>query len=286
MAFLRTKAVWGLPTHSITLGVRTLLAGHIELADPDRPPKEAAAAAIQRALDLEEAGADFIQLNPGPRRLRYDIPSATEELPRLVPVLRKLGLRLSVPIIVVTANALTAERAMGLGASVIHDVTGLAFDRGLASKMNGLNASLILGQMRGAPYQWPRQEPLTRLADHVRTDLQASLLRAHKAGIGRRKILVDPGLEHGKRGHENYRLLRSLQAVAPHNQGIHVNLAGKRFFVDSVQASAANRAAALAVVAVVAVEYGAHVITVERPAALVDTAAAIDRIYATGLPAG
>lgn len=286
MAFLRDKAVWSLPGHSITLGVRTLLAGHIDLAGRDGPPKAAAAAAIQCAFELEEAGADLVQLNPGPRRLRHDIPSATEELPRLVPVLRKLGLRLSVPIIVITANALTAERAMGLGAAAIHDFTGLAFDRGMAQKLNSLNASLILGQMRGAPYQWRRLEPLTRLADRVRTDLRASLLRAHKAGIGRRKILLDPGLEHGKRGRENFHLLRSLGTLAPANQGIHVNLAGKRFFVESVQDSAEKRAAALAVAAVVAAEYGAHVIAVKRPAALRDTAAAIDRVYAAGGPGG
>ncbi len=279
MAFQRRKAVWNLPAGPITLGVRTLLAARINLVQANAPGRGAGNAAVDLANEMEEVGADLVELNPGPKTLTGALPSPTDELPRLVPVLRKLGPQLSVPITVLTANTETAKEAIALGATVIHDPTGLAFDKDLAPAVNEAGASMILGHMRGAPEQWRRLEPLPRLYDHVRTDFLASLLRAHKAGIERRKIVLDPGLEHGKRGHENFKLLRSVSTLVPPGQGVQVTLAGKRFFLGSVRATAAQREAALTVAATLALESGAHMLTVLRPDALRDAVAVIDRIY-------
>lgn len=279
MAFQRRKALWRLQGEQITLGVRTILTARVDLPRRGRPAKLNASAVLELAYELESAGADIVEINPGPPTLTTGIPSPADELPLLVPALRKIGPRLTVPISVVTANAETARRAIGLGAAIIHDISGLAYDKGLGAAVNETNASLVLGHLRGSPTQWPRLEPLTRLGDHVRTDLRASLLRAHKAGIERRRIVLDPGLEHGKRGHENFNLLRSLGSLAPPGQGVQVTLAGKRFLLESVRASAAQRAAAVTVAATLALESGAHMLTVERPDSVRDAVAVVDRIY-------
>lgn len=279
MAFQRRKALWRLQGQQITLGVRTLLTARIDLLRGGRPTKAGASAALELAYELDEAGADIVELNPGPRALTTGMPSPAEELPRLVPVLRKLGPRLDIPISVRTANTDTARRAVGLGAAIIHDISGLAYDKLLATAVNETDASLVLGHMRGAPTQWRRMEPLMRLGEHVRTELRASLLRAHKAGIERRRIVLDPGLEHGKRGQENFNLLRSLRGIAPPSQGIQADLAGKNFLLESVRASAAEKAAAESVAAVLALQSGAHMLTVERPETIRNAVSVIDRIY-------
>ena len=279
MAFRRKKALWRLNGEQITLGVRTILTARIDLVRPGRRSKPDASALLNQAFEVESAGAAIVEINPGPRYLRSGIPSPAEELPVLVPVLRKMAHRLGVPVSVVTANAETAKRAVGLGASVIHDITGLAYDKTLGPAINETSASLVLGHLRGSPAQWPRLTPLTRLGERVRTDLRASLLRAHKAGIERRRIVLDPGLEHGKRGHENFNLLRSLNGLAPPGQGIQVTLAGKGFMLESVRATAAQKAAALMVTAALAVESGAHMLTIEHPDTIRDAVALVDRIY-------
>ena len=279
MAFQRKKALWLLRGEQITLGIRTLLTARIDLVRRGGRTKADASAVLGLAHELDEAGADIVELNPGPRTLTSGMPAPSEELPRLVPALRKLGPRLAMPISVRTANTDTARRAIGLGAAIIHDISGLAYDKLLAGAVNETDASLVLGHMRGAPEQWRRMEPLMRLGEHVRKDLRASLLRAHKAGIERRRIVLDPGLEHGKRGHENFNLLRSLKGIAPPSQGIQADLAGRRFLFESVRATAAEKAAALTVAAALAVESGAHMLTVERPEAVREAVAVIDRIY-------
>ena len=276
MAFLRKKALWRIAGEQLTLGVRTLMSARLELTGP---ASKDAAAVLDRAYELEATGADIVEINPGPKRLAVSLPSPSDEIPVLLPVLRKIGPRLTVPVSVMTPNTETARQAVSLGASIIHDITGLAYDRDLAPAINEIDAALILGHVRGSPEQWPRLEPLTRLGDYVKTDFRASLLRAHKAGIDRRRIVLDPGLEHGKRGHENFNLLRSLSNLVPPGQGVQVTLAGKGFMYHSVRASSQQRATALTVAATLALEAGAHILTVTRPDSLRDAAALVDRIY-------
>lgn len=279
MAFRRKKALWRVMGEEYTLGVKTLLTARIELGIGGFAAKVDAAAALDSATRMEESGADIIELNPGPRVLTAGLPVPDQELSRLVPVLRKLEPRLAVPISVVTANTETARKAIDLGASIIHDFTGLAFDVKLAPAVNETDAALVLGHMRGSPTQWPRMEPLNRLGEHVRTDLRASLLRAHKAGIEPRRIVFDPGLEHGKRGQENFNLLRSLGSLVLPGQGVQADLSGRRFLVESVRSSQAERIAAQAVAATLALESGAHALTVEDPQAIRDAVKVVDRIY-------
>ena len=275
--FQRSKALWLVGGEQLTLGVRTLITGRIELGrtaarvDPS--------AVVDQALELEAAGADVVEINPGPRIRAADPPLADPELKRMVPALRRLAARSTVPIGVVTANAETAQRAIQMGASIVHDVTGLTFDQGVAAAVNDSNAALILGHCRGLPAQWPHLERLGRLLGTMRADLRASLLRANKFGLEPRRILLDPGLEHGKRDAENFDLIRSVGRLGPPGQGIQVDLAGKSFLVESVRASTAEVDAAVAVAATLAITSGAHMLTVERPAAVQAAATVVDRIY-------
>lgn len=279
MGFRRTKTVWRVRGEAVTLGVRTLLTARIDLTSGARSVRPDPAAILDRAQEFEAEGADFIELNPCFSAPLTELPDADDELRRLVPILRKVGSRLQVPIAVLTVHTATARRAIDLGASVVHDMSGLAYDRTLASALNETDAALVLGHMRGTPAQWPRLAPLTNLSESVRTEWCASLLRAHQAGLELRRIVLDPGLEHGKRGHENFNLLRSLAHLAPPHQAVQVTLAGKRFLVESIKADAAERAAAQGVAAALAVEAGAHLLTVERPAAIRHAVAVLDRIY-------
>src|ERR1700731_3661748 len=88
-------------------------------SDPDR--------AFARAVELEEQGADIIDVGaestkPGSGRI-----SAAEEIRRLIPVLKRLKDRLGIPISVDTYKAEVAELAMGHGAEIINDPSGLTF---------------------------------------------------------------------------------------------------------------------------------------------------------------
>src|SRR5215813_3016345 len=112
-------------------------------SDPDR--------AFARALELEEQGADIIDVGaestkPGSARI-----SAAQEMQRLVPVLKRLKGRLGVPVSVDTYKAEVAERALELGAEIVNDPSGLTFEPQLARVASQHDAGLVINHMRGRP---------------------------------------------------------------------------------------------------------------------------------------
>src|SRR6476659_7876048 len=121
-------------------------------SDPDR--------AFARALELEEQGADIIDIGaestkPGSARISKD-----EELRRLIPVLQRLKGQLTVPISVDTYKAEVAERALDLGVEIINDPSGLTFEPQLARTVSNFDAGLILNHMRGRPELWAKLGPI------------------------------------------------------------------------------------------------------------------------------
>ena len=127
----RKICYWKLREAEIQIGVRTLIMGVLNVtpdsfsdggkfSDPDR--------AYARALELEEQGADIIDLGaestrPGSHRI-----SADEEWQRLVPVLKRLRGQLRVPLSLDTYKSEIAQRAFDYGVEIINDPTGPTFD--------------------------------------------------------------------------------------------------------------------------------------------------------------
>ena len=278
-SFQRTKALWQLPSEQVTLGVSTLIS--VRLASDQGPRNRLASpsALAQRAAELDEQGAALVEVQPWRVGSDRGIPTAETEISRLVPIVRRVIAACNIPVSVICWNAESARKAVDLGASVIHDPTGLTYDKAMAPTVNESGAALIIGHMRGTPQQWPRMAPLTRLIETVRTDFRASLLRAAKAGIERRRIVLDPGLEHGKRGNENFDLLRSMRRLGPPGQGLQATLAGRQFMVESIRASDAERNAGLSVAATLAVQSGAHILAVDDYQPVQRVVSVVDRIY-------
>ena len=168
--------VWKLAGRELLLGERTLLMGVLNVTpdsfsdggkylDPDR--------AFARAIELEEQGADIIDIGaestkPGSERI-----SEAEELRRLIPVLKRLNGKLSIPISVDTYKSAVAEKALEHGAAIINDPSGLTFDAQLARVAAQHDAGLIITHMRGTPETWAK----------LRADQRRD--RDHPAGSGR-----------------------------------------------------------------------------------------------------
>src|ERR1700682_1047280 len=148
----RKRFEWRFRDKTLQLGERTLLVGVLNVTpdsfsdggkflDPDR--------AFAHAIEMEEQGADIIDIGaestrPGAARI-----SEAEELRRLVPVLKRLRNKLTVPLSVDTYKAAIAEKALELGVEIINDPSALTFDAELARKVAHARAGLTLNHMRG-----------------------------------------------------------------------------------------------------------------------------------------
>ena len=244
------------------LGERTVIMGVLNITpdsfsdggryfEPDR--------AFARALELEEQGADILDIGaestkPGSARI-----SASEEMQRLVPVLKRLKGQLGIPVSVDTYKAEVAERALELGAEIINDPTGLTFEPQLARVVSNHDAGLVLNHMRGRPETWAKLPPMPDPMTSIARDLEAAVNRARHVGIDRTRLVIDPGLGFGKRKEQNALILGHLGSLAALEMPILVG-ASRKHFLAHENAEQTKFATAAAVTASILV--GAHVVRV------------------------
>ncbi len=258
----RKRYIWRLRSREITLGDRTLLVGILNVTPDsfsDGGKYSEPDSAYARALELEELGADILDIgaeSSRPGSVRIPEP---EETRRLTPVLKRLRGKLSIPVSVDTYKAVVAERALDLGAEIINDPTALTFDPQLAKIAGKFDAGLILNHMRGTPETWAKLPPLKDPMATVLTDLTACLHRVMRAGLDRTRIVIDPGLGFGKRKDENADLLARLTELARLDAPIMVGPSRKSFLKQSTEQETVFAGAAAVTAAILG---GAHMVRV------------------------
>jgi dihydropteroate synthase len=209
VAIIRRAIEWKLKERSLRLGQRTFMIAPISLspAGPEGPKGMDPDRVFAKALELEELGADVIDLGAEPTRPGNSRLPEGEEMRRLQPVMKKLYHKLRVPICVSTYKASVAEQAIAWGAEIINDPSGLTWDVGLAKVVMHHDAGLILNHMRGTPDSWGKLPPVKDVIEVVARDLDAAVHRALRAGIEKNRMVIDPGLSFGKRKEQNYEIL-------------------------------------------------------------------------------
>jgi len=258
----RKPFVWKLKAREVALGERTLIMGVLNVTpdsfsdggkylDPDR--------AFARAIELEEQGADIIDVGAESTRPGSTRVSAAEELRRLIPVLKRLHGKLTIPISVDTYKAEVAELAITHGAEVINDPTGLTFDAQIAKTVAQHDAGLILNHMRGRPETWAKLPPMRDLINSIARDLEATAHRARGAGVDRSRIVIDPGIGFGKRKEQNSEILARLEWLSQLDLPIMVAPSRKSFLAQQTEEQTRFATAAAVTVAVMG---GAHIVRV------------------------
>jgi dihydropteroate synthase len=246
----------------INLGERTFIMGVLNVtpdsfsdggkfADPDR--------AFTRAMELEELGADILDIGaestkPGSQR----IPES-EELRRLIPVLKRLKGKLSIPISVDTYKSGVADKALEHGAEIINDPTGILLDLQLPKIVTKYDAGLIINHMRGTPETWAKLPPVKDLMRTIGIDMDAALNRARLAGVTKHQMVIDPGLGFGKRREQNSEIIARLGQLRAFDVPIAVGPSRKSFLKkeDELDTEFATAAAVAA-----SILNGAHIVRV------------------------
>jgi dihydropteroate synthase len=278
----RRHFVWKLRDRELLTGERTLIMGVLNVTpdsfsdggkylEPDR--------AFARAIELEEQGADIIDIGAESTRPGAERVSEAEELRRLVPVLKRLHGKLAVPISVDTYKSAVAEKALEYGAEIINDPSGLTFDAQLARVAANHNAGLIVNHMRGTPETWAKLPPLKDVIGAIRHDLDAAVHRAVRSGVERARIAIDPGLGFGKRREQNAEILARLDEFAVLEFAIMVGPSRKSFLPQTAEAPADSLlqcATAAAVTA--AILGGAHIVRVHDVAEMKPVVEVADQI--------
>jgi dihydropteroate synthase len=280
--FKRKKFKLRLPSRTLVLGERTLVMGVLNVT-PDSFSDGGlyldSPGAVARALEMERAGADIIDVGGESTRPGADSISASDEMRRILPVLEKLRGRLKIPISIDTSKAEVAEAAAYQGAEIINDVTALRADPRLAEIAAKRSLPLILMHMRGDPRTMQKRPFARDVMRDVSTDLRHAVGVARRAGVPKSQIVLDPGIGFGKSAAQNYELLQKLPELARLGHALLVGTSRKSFLAK-VPGSApdADRIWGTAATVAASIFGGAHIVRVHDVAEMVQVARVTDAV--------
>ena len=235
--------------------------------------------AIDRALELEDAGADILDIGGESTRPGALPLSVDEELRRVIPVIDQLSKRVSVPISIDTYKGAVAEAAIDLGAVIVNDISGLSYDPSLASVVAKHGVPVVLMHNRGRSQQMYRAASYQNIGEEIVTELRIAIDRAVNAGISREQIVVDPGLGFAKHARQSTVVLADLPCLNALDRPILVGASRKSFLESMLGArSPDNREWGTAGAVAVAAFLGAHIIRVHDVSAHHDVVRVVDTL--------
>ena len=125
-------------------------------------------------------------------------------------------------------------------------------------------AEIALGHWRGPSSEMYARAEYDDVVAEVLDELAERIDAAEAAGIPRSRIVVDPGIGFGKRGAQNWDVLRGLPRLAELGCRVLVGTSRKRFLADAIGADAdlPRRDLATAVTSVLAERAGAWAVRV------------------------
>jgi len=149
-----------------------------------------------------------------------------EELSRVIPVIEALAKKARVPISIDTRNGEVMRCAADAGARIINDVAALGYgtDSMRAAADSGL--PVVLMHAQGDPRNMQVDPRYDDVVLDVYDWLESRIGACEAAGIGRARIIVDPGIGFGKTLHHNLALLGSLSIF--HGLGCPILLGASR----------------------------------------------------------
>jgi dihydropteroate synthase len=167
-------------------------------------------AAVAHALQLVEQGADLLDVGGESSQPGAQPVPLEEELNRVLPVVRELAARTTVPISVDTTKAEVARQALEAGAHVINDIAALLSEAAMAEVVRASGAGVVLMHVQGTPQTMQVNPTYTDVVAEVAAFLQTRLQAAADAGIAGEQVVLDPGFGFGKKTRHNLELMARL----------------------------------------------------------------------------
>lgn len=196
---------------TLELGRRTLIMGILN-ATPDSFSDggryDNISAAVERAKQMAEEGADIIDIGGESTRPGFEPVSEEEEIRRVVPVIRALREALpQMALSIDTYKAETARHALEAGAHIVNDIWALRYSPEMAKVVAEYGCPVIVNHNR------PDRDYNDFVPDVI-SDLQESVRIAHEAGVRDEQIWLDPGIGFAKDYAENIAMMGRLSDLA------------------------------------------------------------------------
>jgi dihydropteroate synthase len=259
---------WTLKTcrRTVKLGTRVQVMGILNVT-PDsfsdggryRRPEEA----VENALAMFEAGADWIDVGGESSRPGAQPVSVDEELERVLPVIHGIVARSGLPVSVDTCKAEVAKRAIAEGAEMVNDISALRFDAGMAEVVRQSGAAVALMHMRRTPADMQSGDlSYKSMPGEIVRFLAERMEFAVSRGINAEGVVIDPGIGFGKSWEDNLKIIRRLHEFRQVGRPVLTGVSRKSFIGRITGGEPPQRMEGTAAAVCAAVLHGSQIVRV------------------------
>jgi dihydropteroate synthase len=217
-------------------------------------------AAVARAVQLVEEGADIVDIGGESTRPGAVPVSEGDELRRVMPVIEELVGHIRVPVSIDTMKASVARHALQAGVSIVNDVAANRKDRAMWELVAETGAGYVCMHMRGTPETMQVRPQYTDVVSEVGEFFRERLEVLEASKVSREQIILDPGVGFGKTMEHNMLLLAGLRNFERFDRPVLVGVSRKSFLTKNAEIAPAARLPAGLACACLAVEAGVQMI--------------------------
>ena len=183
--------------------------------------------ALDHAAAMHEAGAAILDIGGESTRPGAAAVWEGEELKRVIPLVERCA-AMGAAVSIDTRRPAVMEAALAAGAQIINDVSALRHDPRSLEFAAASGKPVILMHAPGSGEDLHAEAAYGNVVFEVFDWLAAARDRAVDAGVGREKVILDPGIGFGKSMAENLALLNSLALFHALGQPLLLGASRKR----------------------------------------------------------
>lgn len=256
---------WHCRDHELNLNTHTHIMGILNVTPDsfsDGGEYFDLAKAVDRVFELQDQGADIIDIGGESTRPGSTPVAVGQEMARIIPIIEKTRSHLGIPISVDTYKSSVAQAALDAGADIVNDISGGRFDAQMVNVVSRFNAGYVIMHIKGEPRNMQNNPTYENVIEEISDVLQTCVQHAKQAGVPSENIVIDPGIGFGKRLKDNFRLLNELDRFHSFGLPLLVGPSRKSFIGKLLDVPAQERLEGTAAAVTAAILRGAHIIRV------------------------
>ncbi len=240
---------------------------------------DSVASACSQVEAFLASGVDIIDVGGESTRPFAEPVTEEEELTRVIPAIRSIRGRYSIPISIDTTKAEVARQALAAGADIINDISALRKDPKMLALVQETSVPIIIMHMQGTPGDMQVKPHYENVINDIKMFFGERLAWLKENGVDLRRITLDPGIGFGKSLDHNLSILKHLAEFKELGCPLLLGHSRKRFIGDITGLDVENRDLPTAVVSALACSSGVDIIRVHNVTATCHALQMVDAIW-------
>ena len=225
--------------------------------------KNVSTVVLKKVNQMVKTGANMIDVGGESTRPFSKAVKPTEEIKRVVPVIKLLRKRFKKLIISVdTYKYKVAKAAVDAGVDIINDITALRGDRRMASLIKQKRLGCILMHMKGTPLTMQKNPSYKDVVAEISNFFDERIEFCQSKGIKPEQLFLDPGIGFGKRVKDNFVLINNLSSFKKFGLPLFIGLSRKSFIGKTLRRDVKDRLSGTLAATTAALMNGANIVRV------------------------